>query len=181
MGNMNNIVTVSGGKDSTAIPFVLRKLGIPMTAMVTVVTPWEFEETIEALNQLEKAFPDVPLIRLHPLPFNHLMLERPVYQRKTNKFQGFGCNWPSRENGRWCTREKIRVLHKFIQNKFGLNDTYQMIGFAADEVNRTKTKGLEEKRKKGFKFRFPLIEQGITEEDALSICYENGFDWGGAV
>jgi len=29
------------------------------------------------------------------------------------------------------------------------------------------------------RFRYPLVEWGITEAQALQICYDRGFDWGG--
>lgn len=42
------------------------------------------------------------------------------------------------------------------------------IGIAADE-NRPLIDGK----------RYPLIEWGVTEEEALAYCYAHGYDWGG--
>jgi hypothetical protein len=48
----------------------------------------------------------------------------------------------------------------------------QCIGYALDEKKRSE-------KKHGPSYRFPLIEYGITEKDAIEICYRHGFDWGG--
>ena len=179
MGAPNYVVTVSGGKDSIATVLWMIKQGIPIAAIIHVVTPWEFEETILMLDKLERMFPEIPFIRLHPSPFNYWLTQKPVYAKEDKSFRGFGSNWPSRENGRWCTREKIRVLDQYVKNVYGLENVVQCIGYAADEVHRTETTSQLRKKEKGFQFRYPLIEAGIVEEEALSICYENGFDWGG--
>ena len=44
------------------------------------------------------------------------------------------------------------------------------IGIAADEAHRCKDDPQN---------RYPLVEWGITEAQALQICYNHGFDWGG--
>ncbi len=179
MNNVNNIPTVSGGKDSIATVLWMLENNVPITAIIHVVTPWEFEETNQMLDRLEKMLPKTPFIRLSPSPFNYWLTEKPVYGKKDKAFMGFGSNWPSRENGRWCTREKIKVLDTHIKNVYGLANAIQFVGYAADESHRAETTTHTEKKEKGFQYRYPLIEDGITEEDALSLCYQNGFDWGG--
>lgn len=42
------------------------------------------------------------------------------------------------------------------------------MGIAADEAGRCKTGPV-----------YPLVEWGITEKEALKICYDHGFDFGG--
>ena len=51
------------------------------------------------------------------------------------------------------------------------------MGYAADEAHRAE----RDENAKGVngKLRFPLIEWGMTEADALNYCKKLGFDWGG--
>ena len=77
--------------------------------------------------------------------------------------------WPSfgRE---WCRRRKINAVDKYARK----HNAVQLIGFAADETKRTKSKELSKKA-----VAFPLIKWGVTEKDALAHCYKQGFDWSG--
>lgn len=46
-------------------------------------------------------------------------------------------------------------------------DVVQCVGIAADEPKRIRDK------------RYPLVEYGVTEAEALAYCYDRGYDWGG--
>lgn len=70
---------------------------------------------------------------------------------------------------RWCTRIKVDAINKYSKT---IPDPIQCVGYAADESDRSFYE-------KEYKKRFPLIEYGITEADALAICYRHGFDWDG--
>lgn len=78
-----------------------------------------------------------------------------------------GYGW-ARPNARWCTSKlKTEVINKYLNSLSKTRDVVQCVGIAADEVRRVKDK------------RYPLVEYGITEKEALAYCYSHGYDWGG--
>ena len=69
---------------------------------------------------------------------------------------------------RWCTGQLKTHLIKKEANRLKLTCQAQhYVGIAADESRRCKTD------------IYPLVEHGITERDALRMCYDRGFDFGG--
>ncbi|MCK4827207.1 hypothetical protein KA005_66370, partial [bacterium] len=95
-------------------------------------------------------------------PF-YLMTGHPSNNRTYGKRNGMG--WPTHLR-RWCTTEKRNALNKW-RRETANNGTF-FIGIASDE-NRP----LDDKNK------YPLVGGNITEEKALQMCYDNGFDFGG--
>lgn len=170
-----NIVSLSGGKDSCATALIMQLLGIQIDHLVYVdVGTWEFPQ-VRAAAEKVSVLVGVPLTICHPVDFDWWMLERLVTKKDGTIMKGSG--WPSRQHGRWCTREKLVAFDKTVR---GLGpDVVRCVGYAADEEHRTKTKSLLTRIKKGQNFRYPLIEAGITEADALQYCYSKGIDWGG--
>ncbi|MBI9110025.1 phosphoadenosine phosphosulfate reductase family protein [Maridesulfovibrio ferrireducens] len=176
MGNVNNIISLSGGKDSTAMLLLMLEKNIPIHSAVFFDTGWEFPQMHDHLDKLEK-YTGVGLIRLRPeKTFNYWMFERRVVARKGEKrgtVHRIGNGWPSPMR-RWCTRQKVSALEAYTKD---FEKPVQCIGYAADEAHRAEAKTLN--KKKHWKFRFPLIELGVDEREALSLCKSHGFDWGG--
>lgn len=174
---MNQIVSLSGGKDSTAMLLRMLELGEPVHSAVFFDTGWEFPQMHEHLDKLEREIAPVPLVRLHPAkPFDYWLYERVVVARKgpeKGKVRRVGNGWPS-PSRRWCTRQKVDALDKYTKD---VPNAVQCIGYAADEAKRTEAKTLNNKKK--FEYRFPLIEWGWPEQEALEYCFRRGFDWGG--
>jgi len=148
---MINIISLSGGKDSTAMLLIMLEKKIPVDHIVFFDTGWEFPRVIEHINKIEK-YIGKEIVRLKPrTPLN-----------ETFKKRGF----PNRI-ARWCMSEKRDAIIKF-NNKHKPNT--QWIGFGYDEAKRIKmTIG----------YNYPLVDWKITEDDALKYCYEKGFDFGG--
>ena len=72
---------------------------------------------------------------------------------------------------RWCTGElKTHIIRKEVNRLKRERNALHYIGIAADEAHRCKDAPQN---------RYPLVEWGITEAQALQICYSRGFDWGG--
>lgn len=171
---MTNVLSLSGGKDSCASGLIMKENNIPIDLIVSVdVGRWEFPQTREAIQQVCSIL-EAPHISLKPVDFDWWMTER--LQVHKDKTYSFGAGWPSRQNGRWCTREKFKEFDKLMST---ITDPVKFIGFGADEEHRTQTKEQLRRKKKGEKFRYPLIEYGLTEQDALELCYSYGIDWGG--
>ena len=172
---MNNIVSLSGGKDSTAMLLMMLERNEPIHSVVFFDTGWEFPEMLEHIEKLKTYVWDkyqLKIWTLHPrLPFEYLLLHKHIKSRKGDnkgEFHRNGTGWPAMMR-RWCTSQKTDTLNyyaKFVQN------ACSCVGYAKDEENR---KFHDEK----IRHRFPLVEWGITEAQALEYCYGKGFDWDG--
>jgi len=164
---MKNIVSFSGGKDSTAMLLLMIENNQPFDEVVYFdAGTWEFPEMAEHIDKVEK-YTGINITRLHPKKsFDYWFSEHILTKGKRAGTVGYG--FPSMTR-RWCTREKIRTINNYI----GKHEIVY-IGYAFDEQHRVKSE--EMKAKKAI---YPLIDNEITETQALAMCYEHGFDWGG--
>lgn len=149
---VRHIVSLSGGKDSTALAIYLRDR-IPNLEYVFCDTGEELPETYEYLKKLEAVLGKA-IIKLNPeRPFKHyLEIYRGVLpDAKT----------------RWCTRKlKIEPFERFV----GEDLVYNYIGIRADEPHR---KGYIS-TKPNIIPKYPFVENGITREDVFRILEESG-------
>ncbi len=148
-----HIVSLSGGKDSTALAIYLRDK-ITDLEYVFCDTEKELAETYEYLNRLE-AYLNKPIV--------YLKHEGKGFDELLQMRRGF---LPS-PKVRWCTEYlKIKPFEKYI----GEDLCYSYIGIRADEPNR---KGYISS-KPNIVPRYPFVEAGIAKEDVLRILDESG-------
>ena len=109
----------------------------------------------------------------HPKGFEWLMFEEPkvkqssIENRQKLGVPLYGNGWPG-PLVRWCTGQlKTHLIRKEVNRLKKERNALHYVGIAADEPKRVK----EEK--------YPLVDWEITEAEALQICYDRGFDWGG--
>lgn len=168
---MNNVISISGGKDSTAMLLEMVERGEKIHSAIFFDTGWEFPEMYDHIGKLEK-YTGIKIWRLHStLPFDYWLSARPVIARKgpqKGQVHRIGNGWPS-PSRRWCTRQKVDAIKLYCRP---IKDAVQCVGYAADEEDRAFSDNQ-------VNHRFPLQEFGITEIEALKICYRHGFDWGG--
>jgi len=169
---MNNVVSLSGGKDSTAMLLAMLAKGESIHSIVFFDTGWEFPAMCDHLDKLEMHI-GMEIVRLKPdRPFDYYLAEHPVVGRRNDQYKGkvkrIGYGWPWMK-ARWCTRLKITALDKYSSQ---ITDVAQCVGIAADEEERVFTHPKKI-------IRFPLIEYGMTEDDCLKYCQDRGFDWDG--
>jgi len=151
MQEITNVISLSGGKDSTAMLLMMLEKKIKVDHIVFFDTGWEFPEMIKHINQLEK-YLGKEIIRLKPKrSFSELF--------KQKGFPSFKI--------RWCTTQKRDTINKFC-NKY--KPYMQFIGYSFDERKRIK---------KTINYCYPLVDWKITENDALNYCYKKGFKWTG--
>lgn len=125
-------------------------------------TGWEFPEMGEHIDLVERKT-GVKVVRLQPKePFGFWMYEWEMKKKHAGKV-GYG--WPTHMN-RWCTGLKIRSIRRYEKTVPGCAPC---IGYGADEQHRVKP-GPQ---------RYPLIEYGVTEAEALAYCRRLGYHWGG--
>jgi len=155
---MTNIVSFSGGKDSTAMLHLLLDEGIKVDRLLYFETEWDFPQMAAHLSLVEKNTGlKVTKIRNYRY-FSELLAL---------------WGWP-KSSGGWCTACKRDNCVKYVRGIKG--EKTEFIGFSADEVKRTQT-GQMLKRK--WPVRFPLIEAGMGEADSLRLCKSLGYHWDG--
>jgi len=148
---MTNIISLSGGKDSTAMLLMMREKKIKIDHIVFFDTGWEFPEMYKHIDKLEK-YIGRGIIRL---------------KYKTSFDEGFKKYGFASFNRRWCTARKIDSINKFCN---GRKPFMQWIGYSFDERKRIK---------KTIGYCYPLVDWKILEDDALKYCHKKGFDWDG--
>lgn len=146
-----HIVSLSGGKDSTALAIYLRG-HIPHLEYVFCDTHEELQETYDYIDRLE-AFLGTKIHRLNPeRGFEHWL-------------EMYGGMLPSGQV-RWCTRKlKIEPFEKFVGN----DQVWSYIGIRADE-NRSGYITT----KPNIKAVYPFKEHGLALADIERLLDESG-------
>jgi 3'-phosphoadenosine 5'-phosphosulfate sulfotransferase (PAPS reductase)/FAD synthetase len=148
---VRQILSLSGGKDSTALAIYMRDR-VPDMEYVFCDTGEELPETYEYLDKLE-VFLGQSIVRLNPdRPFMHYVhLYRGVLPDART---------------RWCTRMlKIKPFEQYV----GDDPVINYIGIRADENRKGNISS-----KENLKPRYPFIEDGIRKEDVARILEESG-------
>lgn len=142
-----HILSLSGGKDSTALALYMRDRVVDLE-YVFCDTEKELIETYEYLEKLE-VYLGKPIKRIMPvIGFDDLLEQRRYFL-------------PSAQI-RWCTEYlKIKPFEKFI----GDDNVIMYIGIRADEPHR---KGYIS-TKSNIHARFPFIEDGLRLRDIMRI------------
>ena len=156
-----HILSLSGGKDSTALAIYMRSR-IPEMEYVFCDTGEELKETKEYLDKLE-VYLGKEINRLNPdRPFKHYL-------------QLYNGVLPDPRT-RWCTRKlKIEPFERFVSDDLCFN----YVGIRADEAHR---KGYIS-TKPNIVSKFPFVEDGINKDDVFRILEDSGlglpkyYDW----
>ena len=170
-------VSLSGGKDSTAMLLMMIERGMPVDGVFWADTGMEFPEMYRHIEKVDAyLFRERGLhihVLRHPRGFEWLMFEEPkqkksaVERRIRDGVPVCGNGWPG-IRVRWCTGQlKTHLITKEVNRLKGEYDAVSYVGIAYDEPGRCKGE------------RYPLVEWRVTEEEALRYCYGKGFDWGG--
>ncbi len=152
MSKVRHILSLSGGKDSTALALYLRD-EIPDLEYVFCDTEKELPETMEYLERIE-AFLGKKIVRLKHdgRNFDHHLRNR----------HGF---LPSPLN-RWCTEHlKLRPFEHYV----GSDSVVNYIGLRADEQREGYVS-----HKPNIQAAYPLREAGLTTADVVRMLEESG-------
>lgn len=151
--------------------------GMPVDMVLTADTGMEFPEMYEHLAKLDEHLYRKRGIHLtmlrYPKGFEYLMFEEKkqkpssIENREKLGVSLYGNGWPG-VKVRWCTGQlKTHLINKEVNRLKGTYQALHYVGIAADEPKRIKNE------------QYPLVDWGITEAEALKICYDRGYDWGG--
>lgn len=155
------IVSLSGGKDSTALLLMMLERGEQIDDIVFFDWGQEYPEMYEHLLKLEE-YIGRPITRLYPKQSWEFYRDEYVRVKGAWKgVKGYGLPTP---RSRWCTRIKVDTINKYCRG------ATQCIGIAFEERRRARYKK---------NHRYPLLEWGVTSQEALKYCLAKGFDWGG--
>jgi len=161
-----HILSLSGGKDSTALAFFMKE-NMPeifeKMEMVFCDTEKEIPETYDYLNKIE-IFLDKKIIRLKPYrSFDHLMS---IYNHLPSVQQ------------RWCTIEmKTKVFRKYVFDLFkeqGEGVVRMYIGIRADEADRTQSSINNDNFINAI---YPFVENGVNKSDVENILIKSGIGY----
>ena len=161
------VLSLSGGKDSTAMLLRLLEEKRPVDLILFCDTGLEFPQMYEHLDRLQ-AYIGRPIIRLKAEhDFEYYFFDYSPKRKNPALEQHKGLSWPG-PRGCWCTGIlKTRVIAAYLREMKKQYEVIEYVGIAADETKRMKTAC------------YPLVEWAMTEKDCLAYCYERGFDWGG--
>ena len=173
-------ISVSGGKDSSALLLLMIEKEMPIDCVLYADTTMEFPEMEAHIAKLDEHLYRERGIHIttlrHPHGFEWLMFDVPQQQKRAierriaNGQPQNGYGWPGIKS-RWCTSQlKTNLLDKAVGQLKKERNALHYIGIAADEAHRCKDDPQN---------CYPLVEWGITEAQALQICYDRGFDFGG--
>lgn len=169
------IVSLSGGKDSTALLLKMLEFNVWIDEVVYVDVGKEMPEMKKHIAKLKKEVTSrgIKFTQLEPEKSFDYWLGDHIKTRGKNKGKrGYG--WPDFLN-RWCTKQlKIQTLKRYYRDVIEEeHDSVEFVGFASDEIERA------DKNNDGRLKEYPLINFDMTEEEALQYCYKKGYDWGG--
>lgn len=162
---MKQIVSLSGGKDSTAMLLLMLEKGEQVDDIVFFDWGMEFPQMYEHLEKLED-YIGRKITRLYPPhSFEYYMFEIP--RRNGNK--GFG--FPHRL-AKWCSRYKADWINR------NYKDSTMCIGYSYEERFRRAKYHSRWSDKWQITLRYPLLEWGVAETVARDYCYSRGFEFG---
>jgi 3'-phosphoadenosine 5'-phosphosulfate sulfotransferase (PAPS reductase)/FAD synthetase len=163
---MKQIVSFSGGKDSTAMLLKMLEDNWIIDEIIFCDTGKEFPQIYRHIEKVkayikEKYNKEITTLKAEK-NFDYYMFEHVKTRGKNKGKKGYG--WATMR-ARWCTTLlKNNVIDNYLKKYKEIGYT-EYIGIAYDEPKRIKNKS------------YPLVEYEMTEKDCLQYCYEKGFDW----
>ncbi len=169
-----HIVTLSGGKDSTAMLLEMLERDMKIDCILFCDTGLEFPQMYKHLARLEE-YVGRPITRIKAEhDFEYYFMHYTPKRKNPALEQYSGKSWAGPRN-RWCTGFlKTRVIDAYLKELRENYTVIKYIGIAADEQYR-----LKRANNQNSNHRHPLVDWGWTERDCLRYCYERGYDWDG--
>jgi 3'-phosphoadenosine 5'-phosphosulfate sulfotransferase (PAPS reductase)/FAD synthetase len=170
-----NIVSFSGGKDSTAMLLMMLEKGIPVDRIICVDTTKEFPQMYDHIQKVQAMI--YPLkIEIVKIDFDYWFGEH------ITKKKNVGYGWPF-WRVRWCTGLKQRaILATLSDNKYNPrkeNKKYKIPSDIVEFHGIAFNESVRAINNKGRNIQYPLVEWGVTEKQTLEYCYGIGLNWGG--
>lgn len=176
---MVDIISFSGGRDSTAMVLKMHEMNQLADKIILHVTmeEWEHPQMLVHIKKVEEYINHkiVVITAFKNATLTEKMLNHVVHKRDGTIQKGYW--WCGK--ARWGTTYKVLAIKRYYK-QFKKEGVREFIGYALDEkhpARQIKIKNYIEN--KIDKLVYPLIDWGMTEQAALDYCYDRGFDWGG--
>ena len=171
-----DIISFSGGKDSTAVLLKLNENNELENKIILHISmqEWEHPEMLEHIKKVEK-YINKEIIKINAFENGPTkkMLDHVV--NKQDKTTQNGYWWCGKS--RWGTTYKMQAINKFYKR---FDEVVEYIGYAIDEKAPSRQAKIKQYKNGELKnIVYPLVDMNMTEKDALKYCYSKGFDWGG--
>ena len=135
------MVSLSGGKDSTAMLLRLIEEKRPIDLILFCDTGLEFPQMYDHLKKLEKYIGKKITYLKAEHSFEYYFSEYMPKRKNPKLRQYVGNSWAGPRN-RWCTGMlKTRVIRAYLKELKKEYDVIEYIGIAADEPKRIKENG----------------------------------------
>lgn len=173
---MKHIALFSGGKDSTAMLFLILENNLPLDEIIFNDTTVEFPDMYSHINEVKKYLyknynKQITTIKA-PYDYEYYLTSIKRTKGKLKFLKGYGF---ARGNSRWCTTLlKQKITRQYLLQKYPNQQICQYIGIAYDEQQRIDQQLINKNL-----VQYPLIDFKITETMALQICKDRGFNWNG--
>jgi len=156
MGKVHHVLSLSGGKDSSALAVYLRDR-IPDLRYVFCDTRKELQETYDFLDALE-VYLGKPIVRLYDdRGFDHWL-------------KVYGDYLPSSQM-RWCTKMlKIKPFEKWVEEELKNEQVIMYVGIRADEDQRKAYVST----KPNITAAYPFKEAGIDAKEVVRLLEDAG-------
>jgi len=161
-----NVISFSGGKDSTAMLLMMIEKKMPIDKVIFVDTTKEFPAMYKHIEKVKKYIAPLEITTIS-IKFDYYFSE---HIKTKGKIGEIGYGWPNILN-RWCTARKRDTINKCLKG-IPKNSINRFIGIAYDEIKRMK-------HNKSENLKYPLVDWKMTEADCLAYCHSKGFDWDG--
>jgi 3'-phosphoadenosine 5'-phosphosulfate sulfotransferase (PAPS reductase)/FAD synthetase len=159
------IVSFSGGKDSTAMLLMMLEKNVHIDKIVFADTTFEYPEMYDWIDTIEKLI-GRPITKLMPrVNFYDWFYGTFTRGRLKGRVRGF----PYVVNPCYWNRE---AKYLPLEKAHGVGNTI-FIGIAYDERKRTERK---QYTKFNNEYRFPLVEWKMTEDDCINYLINKGLD-----
>ena len=158
-----NIVSFSGGKDSSAMLLRMIELGMQVDKVIFADTTLEFPEMYEWIKDIEKLLPCKVTIVKAKHTWDNWFYGKFTKGKYKGRIRGF----PFMVSKCWWSRDSKIIPLEREQGKG--NIIY--IGIAKDEEKRAEVKQYKGGKNK---YRFPLIEWDWSEQDCLDYLEKRG-------
>ena len=170
-----NIFSLSFGKDSMATLILAAEQGIPIDRVLYVEVKFNDEISgehpimAEWIPTAEKRLKELFGVTVEHLYYGKTFQQMFFQPLSKGKHVGSLKGFPLTRRA-WCNHLKTDTTRRFYSDlRKRKIDCIRFLGIAADEPNRWASK-VEEMKSGKVRYRSLLVEQGLTENDAMEIC-----------
>ena len=175
---MKYIASVSFGKDSLAMLFMLLEKKMQVDEVIFFDTGMEFDSIYHNRDKMKRLLAERKILFSELSSKNHFLFDmfvRPIkYRDPQNKLYPihYGYEWCGGRGIRWGTSGKLSGIMNHYKEYYPDKEITEYVGIAADEPGR-----IRENSRTGVLKAYPLVNWGMTEDDCLTYCYDHEWNW----